>query len=206
MPKKDAAPLLPLEISDQDVLAAMTSIPGYLDITPSDFREVYQVAYTLAIKRLLSSITAADLMSRSVHLLQQEMPLVEAAALLADKGISGAPVVDSAGKIVGVVSEKDFLREMGFGATPSFMQIATHCLNDKSCMIGLLRNKSVGNIMTRPALTGPPDLTIGEISQFFKDHGINRLPILAADGRPVGIVTRTDLARSCTLFAERIAS
>ena len=75
-------------------------------------------------------------MTKSVWWWMQQMALVEAATLLAEKRISGAPVVNSAGRIVGVVSEKDFLREMGFGATPSFMQIATHCLNNKSCMIG----------------------------------------------------------------------
>ena len=202
MPKNTAVPPLPVEISEQDVMKAMTSIQGYIDITPGDFREVYQVAYALAIKRLLTSLKASDLMTKEVHLLNLQMPLVAAAALLAEKRISGAPVVDHDGKIVGVVSEKDFLREMGFVTTPSFMQIATHCLNDKSCMISRLRNRTVDDIMSRPPVTGVPDMTIGEISHLFVARQINRLPIIAADGRPVGIVTRTDLAHSFSLFAE----
>ena len=193
---------VPVEISEQDVVEAMKAIQGYLDITPGDFKEVYQVAYSLAIKRLLTSRKAADLMTKPVQLVSQEMDLVKAAALLAEKQISGAPVVDNEGKIVGVVSEKDFLKEMGFGATPSFMQIATHCLNNKGCMIGNLRNRTVGDIMTRPAITGVPEMTIGDISALFVDRRINRLPIVNADGRPVGIVTRTDLAHSYSVFGE----
>ena len=202
MPEKNNSQSLSVEISEQDVIEAMKAIQGYIDITPGDFKEVYQVAYKLAIKRMLTAIKAADLMTQPVQLVNQEMALVEAAAFLAEKQISGAPVVDNGGKIVGVVSEKDFLQEMGFGVTPSFMQIATHCLNNKSCMIGNLRNRVVGDIMTQPPVTGVPEMTIGEIANLFVSRQINRLPILAADGRPVGIVTRTDLAHSYTDLGE----
>lgn len=202
MRKKSEIQSVSVEISEQDVVEAMKAIQGYLDITPGDFKEVYQVAYSLAIKRLLTSRKAADLMTKAVQLVSQEMDLVKAAALLAEKQISGAPVVDNEGKIVGVVSEKDFLKEMGFGATPSFMQIATHCLNNKGCMIGNLRNRTVGDIMTRPAITGVPEMTIGNISALFVDRRINRLPIVNTDGRPVGIVTRTDLAHSYSVLGE----
>jgi len=202
MPEKNNAQSLSVEILEQDVIEAMKAIQGYIDITPGDFKEVYQVAYDLAIKRMLTALKALDLMTQPVQMVNQETALVEAAAFLAEKQISGAPVIDQDGKIVGVVSEKDFLKEMGFGATPSFMQIATHCLSNKSCMIGNLRNRTVGDIMTRPPVTGAPEMTIGEISNLFVSRQINRLPILSADGRPIGIVTRTDLAHSYSAFGE----
>jgi CBS domain-containing membrane protein len=206
MQEKSKAQSVPVEISEQDVIKAMKAIPGYLDITPGDFKEVYQAAYALAVKRLLISLKAADLMTKPVQLVGQEIDLVQAAALLAEKQISGAPVVDQEGKIVGVVSEKDFLKAMGFGATPSFMQIATHCLNNKSCMIGNLRNRTVSDIMTKPPITGVPEMTIGQISALFVDRQINRLPIVGVDGQPVGIVTRTDLAHSYSVFGAGLKS
>ncbi len=187
---------IPVNISEQDVVEAMKRIPGYIDITPGDFKEVYQTAYSLAIKRLFDSLTAGNIMSKSVLFVEQVMPLVEAAHLLAEKQISGGPVVDRDGRVVGVVSEKDFLKEMGFGETPSFMQIATHCLDSKSCMIGRLRNRTVGDIMTKPPITADSDMTIGTISTLFAKRQINRLPIIDAEGRPIGIVTRADLAHS----------
>ena len=105
MSKNTAASPLSVEISEQDVVEAMTSIQGYIDITPGDFREIYRAAYSLAIKRLLTSLKASDLMTAEVYLVNRQMSLVAAAALLAEKRISGAPVVDGAGTIVGVVSE-----------------------------------------------------------------------------------------------------
>lgn len=60
-------------------------------------------------KRLLAQ-TAGDLMSRAVVLLTEQMPLREAARLLLDNRIGGAPVVDAKGKCVGVLSTVDFLQ------------------------------------------------------------------------------------------------
>ncbi len=194
---------IPVDISEHEVIEAMKRIKGYIDITPGDFKEVYKSAYTLALKRLLDSLTAGKIMTRTVIFVEQEMALVEAADLLAEKQISGSPVVNGDGKIVGVVSEKDFLKEMGFGVTPSFMQLATHCLNSKSCMIRRLHNRTVGDIMTKPPITAGSEMTIGEISVLFARHQINRLPIVDDDGQPIGIVTRTDLAHSLDTLGER---
>ncbi|NOR25022.1 MAG: CBS domain-containing protein [Desulforhopalus sp.] len=202
MREKRTGESLPLDISEHDVIEAMKRIPGYIDITPADFKEVYQTAYALAIKRLFDTLNAASIMTKEVVLIDQEMTLVHAAGLLAEKQISGAPVVNSEKRIVGVVSEKDFLREMGVGATPSFMQIATHCLNNKSCMIGKLHNRTISDIMTKPPVTGAPGMTIGSISALFADKQINRLPIVDDNEQPVGIVTRTDLAHSLHVFGE----
>lgn len=202
MDERRDADFISVDISEHDVIEAMKIIEGYIDITPRDFREVYQSAYTLAIKRLLDSLTAEKIMTRPVIFIDQEMPLVGAADLLAEKQISGCPVVGSEGKIVGVVSEKDFLKEMGFGTTPSFMQLATHCLNSKSCMIRNLHNKTVGDIMTKPAITADSEMSIGAISTLFAKHQINRLPIVNNAGQPIGMVTRTDLAHSYHTLGE----
>lgn len=206
MTKTPDPDFIPVEISEQDVVEAMQNIPGYIDITPGDFKEVYQSAYSFAITRLLGSLRAESFMTKTVICVEQKMALVDAARLLAEKHISGGPVTDSAGKVVGVVSEKDFLREMGFGATPSFMQLATHCLDSKSCMIRRLHEKTVGDIMTTPSITAGREITIGAISTLFSKHKINRLPIVESDGRPIGIVTRTDLAHSYNTLGERATS
>ena len=202
MLENNNSPIRPPDISEQDIISAMGALQGYIDITPGDFKQIYQVAYKMAITRLLNTMTATQLMTKNVLLIEQTMPLVQAATLLADNKITGAPVVDQRKKIVGIVSEKDFLREMGFTFNPSFMQIATHCLHDKSCMIKNLHRKTVADIMTQPAVSGTPEMTIGTISTIFTHQKINRLPIADKEGLIVGIVTRTDLARAFHVFTE----
>jgi CBS-domain-containing membrane protein len=203
MLKNGKNPISPPDISEKDIIEAMKSLQGYVDITPGDFKQIYQTAHTMVIDRLLKTVTAATLMTKAVLLIEQTMSLVQAAKILAEKQVSGAPVVDNEKKIVGIVSEKDFLQEMGFGSNPSFMQIATHCLQDKSCMIGNLRGRTVADIMTKSPIVGSPEMTVNEISTTFTQQKINRLPIIGKNGLIVGIVTRTDLAHAYHVFTRR---
>lgn len=197
-PPKECAPV---EISDADVLAAMKAMQGYIDITPADFKEVYRAAYALAKQRMMTALKAADIMAAPVHTLGADDDLVAAATLLAEKGISGAPVIDARGRVVGVLSEKDFLRQMGAGRDGSFMQVVALCLKTKGCVATAMVNRTVGDIMSAPPITAGADTAIGAISALLMEKNINRLPIVAADGRPVGIVTRTDLVQSFCMLA-----
>lgn len=184
-----------IDLSELDVIAAMKEIPGYIDITPGDFKEVFRVAYAHALERLMESRTAKDIMTAPAHCLPVNTDLVQAAKFLADQHFSGGPVIDESGRVVGVVSEKDFLRKMGIGQHVSMMQVVTHCLSNKGCMVMNLRNHVAGEIMSAPPITAGPDITVGAISTLFTEKKINRLPIVDAKGRPVGIVTRTNLVQ-----------
>jgi CBS-domain-containing membrane protein len=186
----------PVDISDDDVMAAMKAMQGYIDITPADFREVYRVAYALARERMMSALKAADIMTTPVHGVTVGSDLITAAALLAEKGISGAPVTDPEGHVVGVISEKDFLSQMGAGKSGSFMQVVAHCLKNKGCVATSMINRKARDIMTAPPITAAPDISIGAISAILMEKNVNRLPIVDADGKPVGIVTRSDLVNS----------
>ncbi len=95
---------------------------GCIDIAPADFREVYRIAYALAENRLMHALKAADITAIPVHCVRIETDLIATAALLAEKGISGSLVTDRNGSVVGVISEKDFLREMGAYQRGSFMK------------------------------------------------------------------------------------
>ncbi len=190
----------PVEINDEDVLEAMRSVHGYLDITPDDFKAVYRAAYAHAVDRILKAFKASDVMTRRIHVVKAGTRLSDTARLLADKGISGAPVVDDRGKIVGVISEKDFLGRMGAGRTGSFMEVVAHCLKNRGCVATPMRDSVVDDIMTRPAITAPEQIPVADISSLFMKEGINRLPIVDSDDRLVGIVARSDLVRSYCLF------
>ena len=185
-----------VDISESDVMDAMRSISGYIDITPRDFKEVYRVAYALARDRMQNALKARDVMTAPVHIIHLGTGLVEAAALLAEKGISGAPVVDEAGKIAGVISEKDFLIQMGAGKAPSFMQVILQCLSSKGCLAAPMHKMTAGDIMSAPPITAEAGIALGEITAILNERRINRLPIVDADQRPIGIVTRTDLVAS----------
>ena len=185
-----------IELQDEDIFEAMKSIPGYLDITPGDFKEVYQLAYRHALARLSREVTAGEIMTREVVVVRPDTPLAEVAAAMGNRGVSGVPVVDSAGRVVGVISEKDFLTHMGVGEPKNFMSLVASCLRSKGCVALPIKKQTAGDIMSAPAVTVGPDTTVKEIAALFTGQGINRVPVTDADGRLLGMVSRGDLVRA----------
>ena len=186
----------PIDMSEEDILEAMRSIPGYLDITPSDFKEIYLSAYRFAVARIRQSIRARDIMTRDVVVVTRETPLTAVARIIAENGVSGLPVVDDERRVVGIISEKDFLALMGTGRWVSFMEVIATCLSGKACPAVSVKKKTAEDLMRRPAITASEDDTAFDISDTLSSKGINWIPITDARHRLVGIVTRADLITS----------
>lgn len=180
-------------LTDQDIYEAMKSISGYLDITPGDFKELYCHAYRHALERISRSVVAGDIMTREVVFAGPDTPVHAVAELMGQRGISGLPVTDGTGKVVGVISEKDFLARVGEAGPKNFMTVLAQCLRGKGCTALPIHASRAADIMTSPAVTVAERTTYSEISALMATRGINRLPVTDAEGRLVGIITRGDL-------------
>ncbi len=185
-----------IELTDEDIMSAMKDMTGYIDITSNDFREIYKSAYTHAIQRLGQSVTAQDIMTKTVIVVNPDTDLIETATRMAENDISGVPVINSENIVLGVISEKDFLRKMEAHHTGSFMSIIAECLSNKGCLAIPIRKKTARDIMTSPAITARPNSTIFELSRMMAENNINRIPITTANGNLLGIVSRDDLIGS----------
>lgn len=184
-----------LELTDADILEAMQEIPGYLDITPQDFKEIYLLAYRHAWKRLAREQTAATIMSREVVTVTPATPVVEVVALMGRRGISGVPVVDQERQVLGVISEKDFFRLLG-AEQPNFLALLATCLRTKGCLALPIKQKTAGEIMSAPAIVVRPQTSLQEIANLLATRRINRVPVVDEGGRLVGLVSRGDLVRA----------
>ena len=190
----------PVDMSDKDILDAMKSIPGYLDITPGDFKEIFGYAYRHALERIAQSLLARDVMTKKVVSVTAATSLKETAAIMAAHGIAGIPVVDERGSVAGVISEKDFLFHMGDKKTPSIMNVIAQCLTSKGCVAISMRSGYAKDIMTSPAITVHEDTPIFEIAALFAEKQINRVPVIDKNGCLVGIVARADIFQAaCAL-------
>ena len=137
-----------------------------------------------------------DVMKTPVITVVLDTPLKEVAELLAEHGISGLPVVDAAGTVVGVVSEADILykertethaRRGLFGLLLDASRIEADAK---------LQARTAGEAMTAPALTIEPTRSVTEAAALMLDESVNRLPVVDEDGQLIGIVTRADLVRA----------
>jgi CBS domain-containing protein len=151
-------------------------------------------------------MTVRDVMTTSVISVKTDAPLKDVARLLVDHGISGVPVIDAEDRVVGVVSEADFLvKETGPDAQPHRrlewllgVSDATRSFHAK------LEATTAEQAMTAPAITIAPSRSVGEAARTMANHSINRL-VVVEDDRLVGIVSRADLVRAYVRSDEELA-
>jgi CBS domain-containing protein len=194
--KPESATTPGIEIKEEDILEAMRDIPGYLDITPGDFKEVYRLAFQHALERLSRAVTAAEIMTTDVVTVTPDMPVAEVAAAMGRRGVSGVPVVDAGQKVMGVISEKDFLTRMGVQDAKNFMSLVANCLMTKGCMALPIECALARDLMTSPAVTVAPDTPVKNIAMLLTQKGINRVAVTDPSGRLLGLVSREDIIKA----------
>lgn len=192
------APTPAIDLQEKDILEAMRAIPGYLDITPGDFKEVYRLAFAHALERLSREVTAAEIMTTDVVTVTPDTPVAEVAAAMGRRGVSGVPVVDAGQKVVGVISEQDFLTRMGVQDPKNFMSLVASCLMTKGCVALPIKAALAGDIMSAPAVTVAPDTSVKDIAGLLTRRGINRVAVADQDGRLLGLVSRADIVKATT--------
>jgi CBS domain-containing protein len=155
-----------------------------------------------------------DVMTTEVLTVTPETPLKEVAELLIERGISGLPVVDAEGRVLGVVSESDILYkerepESSRGGLLRHLFLRGHAEFEAK-----LAARTAGEAMTSPAITARPAMSVSEAATLMLERGIDRLVVVdgrlfgdeGADAQLVGIVTRGDFVRAFARPDEEIAS
>ncbi len=147
------------------------------------------------MKKAFLSLTAADLMSRDLVLLPQEMSLQGAARILSRSHVSGAPVVDAAGKCVGVLSATDVLHwaENGIPKKQAKAAEETVCNSWKIFGADAAPTDCVSKHMTGDPVVVSGGVSIGELAHMMMDAHIHRVIVVDHADRPVGIVSSMDI-------------
>jgi CBS domain-containing protein len=145
--------------------------------------------------------TVADVMSHDPIVVRVETPLDEAIRILAERRISGLPVVDDVDQLVGIISETDLMwRETG--VTPPayimFLDSVIYLENPGTYERDLHKalGQTVGEVMSKNPITISPDKTLKEAAQIMHDRSVHRLPVLDSAGQVIGILTRGDIIRA----------
>ncbi|HSG87697.1 MAG TPA: CBS domain-containing protein [Pseudomonadales bacterium] len=131
----------------------------------------------------MRSVKVADYMTRKLVTFTPSTPLYEALTVMLESRISGAPVVDDDGGLVGVLSEIDFLEAMLKGSYHGHVE------------------GTVGDVMTEGAQTVQSDVDIYSVSEMFLGDKRRRLPVME-DGRLVGQISRRDVLRAIKDWTE----
>jgi CBS domain-containing protein len=144
--------------------------------------------------RRVEAMKVGEIMTQDVITVAPQTPIREAASLMVDHGISGLPVVDERGTLVGVLSEGDLiLRQRARQRVPwwrAFFQDGERLARDYQKAAGT----TVVEVMTKAVISVSPDLPIEAAALILDQRRIRRVPVVAG-GRVVGIVSRGDLVK-----------
>ena len=145
--------------------------------------------------------TVGEVMSAPVLTVTAETPLQDAVSLLNDHHVSGLPVVDGQGVLVGELTEQDLMvRESGVDVGPYVMLLDSviylrNPLNWDRQVHQVLGN-SVGDLMHRDSHSCEGSLPLPKAASMLHDKGTQRLIVVDAQRRPVGVLTRGDVVRA----------
>jgi CBS domain-containing protein len=140
---------------------------------------------------------AKDIMTRRVISISPAAGIFEAARIMLQNRISGLPVVDAAGALVGMVTEGDFLRRVETGTEKRRPRWIEFILGPGRAAADFTHShgRKVDEVMSNEPLSVSEDSSIEEIVELMERHRIKRVPVTRA-GRLVGIVSRANLVRA----------
>lgn len=146
------------------------------------------------VRTTMIAMRVEKIMSAAVVTVAPTAALKDVARVLLVHRISGVPVVNGDGRVLGVVSEGDFLvkasGDLGYRERPS-----NWLFGDDDRQALKRGAQTAADAMTRPAITIDPRATVAEAARVMVRRSVNRLPVVD-DGRLVGIVTRRDVVRA----------
>lgn len=128
-----------------------------------------------------------DIMTMDVLTTTQGASLKDAARMMVKAGVSGLPVVDDSGDLVGIITEADFLERE---ADRSQRRLLSAMIQEQDPVVDA---ETVGEVMTRDPVVIFPEASVTEAARVMAHHHVKRLPVVDANGALVGIISRADV-------------
>jgi CBS domain-containing protein len=119
-------------------------------------------------------LEAKDIMTKQVVCIRKDTPIFEAIRLMADKNITGIPVIEDDLTLVGMLSEQDVLRLF-------------HTYDDE-------KDRTVNDFMTQPAIHFEEDEPLLDVCYCLRDNSIRRVPV-TLNGKVSGVISRSDILK-----------
>jgi len=149
---------------------------------------------------------AHQIMTRPVITVTPQTTMVEAANTMLQRHVSGLPVTDAAGKLVGIVSEGDFIRRSEIGTQRRRGRFLKFILGPGQAATDFVHEhgRKVAEIMTPQPLTITEDTALEEIVELMEKNNVKRLPVMRGY-KIVGIVSRANLLQAVASLAREIS-
>jgi CBS domain-containing protein len=142
-------------------------------------------------------LTVADVMTKEVITIAPETPVEAVAKLLYERQISGLPVIDGKGRVVGILSEGDLMAHTAATGSDKPRSWWLRFFSDTGSRAEeylKTHGRTAADVMSRSPMTIGPDASLAEVAQLLEKNRIKRLPVVDG-GKLVGLVSRANLIR-----------
>jgi CBS domain-containing protein len=148
---------------------------------------------------------AHQIMTKDVVRVTPKTTIEDAARIMLQMHVSGLPVVDDAGKLVGIVSESDFLRRGEIGTGHKRAAWLQFLMGPGRAAADFVheRGRKIEDVMTQKAITVTEDAPLADLVRLMEKNDVKRLPVMRGDAL-VGIVTRSNLLQAVASMAHEI--
>ncbi|MFO7929064.1 MAG: CBS domain-containing protein [Candidatus Humimicrobiaceae bacterium] len=149
----------------------------------------------------MAELVAKDIMNKNVITISKNASIKELSDLLLDNNISGVPVLDEQGNMIGIVTEGDIIVQDTDLHFPRYFKLLDSIIylesfsKFKKSLKKHLATK-VEDIMTEEVITVKETTSVNEIANLMTEKNINRVPVVDEDKKLVGIITRSDIVKS----------
>lgn len=183
-------------IHRDDIAKALQEVGTYMDVSVDDLLQVQTLAMKHARMRKSQDRQIASLMTQPVISVSPDCSLSEAAHLLVTHRISGLPVVDESNKLLGIITEADFLRALGVAAHHPGHHLWQTLENMFHPAVQVRETEgTVAELMVRDVITLSDKASLHQALELMKQHRIKRLVVCDKEQRVVGMLTRSNLVR-----------
>jgi CBS domain-containing membrane protein len=189
---RDPVPTARIGFTKEDMDAALARYGQVLDISRDDLEAILLETEAQAYGRRFGIVTCGAIMSRDAVTVRPGVPLAEAWRLLRLHGLHALPVLDKAGRVVGVVGQNDFLHHAGLD---DYQTLAERLRGLFSHLLGMRGSRpgKVAEIMHRHVQTVNQDDPIAELVPLMTNRGLHHIPVVDARGIFAGVVSHSDL-------------
>ncbi|HZE92228.1 MAG TPA: HPP family protein [Rhizobacter sp.] len=188
-----------------DLDAVLARYNQVLDINRDDLQALLEQTHARTYERKLAEIRCADIMSRDVVTAEFGTPLQEAWALMRERHVKALPVIDRTRRIVGILTQSDFLRAADLEVHEGFDDKLKKFLRSTG-VTHTTKPEVVGQIMTRKVRVASEGRRLVDLVPLFGGDGHHHIPIIGEHGKLVGIITQTDLVAAMCRTEEQVSS
>ena len=183
----------------EDYQRALSSMNTFMDIEVNDLMMLADRAQQFAVRRVTASIGVTQIMSKPVTVVSPQTTMSAAAHLMVEGRISGLPVVDDANRLLGIITEADFLRALGVPAhhpTHSIWQTLESMFSHLAHHAGMEGpNDPVAEHMVREVICVGEEQDVHDVLETMKRHRVKRVLVCDNERHVSGVITRSDLVR-----------